>query len=273
MVLSPIFFSHANGFPASTYRTLLSKIGDDREVLSIDTIGHNPQFPVNNNWTHLVEELISEIEKKCSVPVVGLGHSLGGALTLFAAIKRPELFEQIILLDSPILCAYKTRMIQLLKQHRRMKWVTPGGNSIVGRQQHWETIEEAKAYVSSRRLFESFTASCLEDFVQHGLKPSENGQGLQLKFSPQIEYQIYNTLPDNYRFYKKQLKVPGLSLVGETTTIINWLDKQAMKSYFNLSVETVPGGHLFPFEYPDEAAARIKRAIKNEETLAWKNCG
>ena len=51
--------------------------------------GHNPAYPVTANWPHLVQNdrhfgLHSE-------PVILLGHSLGGILSLMAASRRPDL--------------------------------------------------------------------------------------------------------------------------------------------------------------------------------------
>ncbi|MGE8487807.1 MAG: alpha/beta hydrolase, partial [Paraburkholderia nemoris] len=34
-----IHFSHANGFPASTYRTIFAELADDYELRSIERIG------------------------------------------------------------------------------------------------------------------------------------------------------------------------------------------------------------------------------------------
>jgi hypothetical protein len=39
-----IHFSHANGFPASTYRTIFAELADDYEVRFIERIGHDRAF-------------------------------------------------------------------------------------------------------------------------------------------------------------------------------------------------------------------------------------
>ena len=53
-----IHFSHANGFPASTYRTLFAELGDSHELRFIECIGHDARFPVTQDWPHLVEQLL-----------------------------------------------------------------------------------------------------------------------------------------------------------------------------------------------------------------------
>jgi pimeloyl-ACP methyl ester carboxylesterase len=34
--------------------------------------------------------------------VIGVGHSFGGSLHYIAAVRRPELYERLVLLDSPM---------------------------------------------------------------------------------------------------------------------------------------------------------------------------
>ena len=61
-----IQFSHANGFPGSTYASLFSHLKDEFTIRYIDTLGHNPKYPVTNNWSLLANELIDAIESASS---------------------------------------------------------------------------------------------------------------------------------------------------------------------------------------------------------------
>ncbi len=56
-----IHFSHANGFPASTYRTFFAELSDDYDIRFIERIGHDARYPVTRDWPHLVEELLDDI--------------------------------------------------------------------------------------------------------------------------------------------------------------------------------------------------------------------
>ena len=54
----PIVFSHANSFPASTYRVLFKHLKTRGfEVSAVERYGHDPQYPVTSNWPHLVQQL------------------------------------------------------------------------------------------------------------------------------------------------------------------------------------------------------------------------
>jgi pimeloyl-ACP methyl ester carboxylesterase len=67
----------------------------------LDRVGHSNEFPVTENWHYLVEEVIASVQANASTPVIALGHSLGGVLSLLAAIEKPALFKAVIMLDSP----------------------------------------------------------------------------------------------------------------------------------------------------------------------------
>jgi pimeloyl-ACP methyl ester carboxylesterase len=254
-----IQFSHANGFPGSSYKTLFSLLDTQFEIHYIDMLGHNPDFPVVDNWTTLTDELISELDKKKHKQVIGIGHSFGGAVTLFAAIKRPDLFKMIILLDTPIFAFPKTKIIQLFKNIGRIDLITPG-KRVKRRRTLWSSFQEVFDYYRSRPLFKHFTDECLHDYVTHGT--IYTAEGVTLKFDPEIESKIYLTLPHNYSKFKHQLKIPGYALVGETSSVVKGIDKRSLKKNFNISCETLPGGHLFPFEYPTETARVITTTIE-----------
>ena len=73
----PIFFAHANGFPSATYGKLFAGLAPDYAVEHLTLHGHDPRFPVGNNWQALVEELLHHLQARAE-PVWGVGHSLGG---------------------------------------------------------------------------------------------------------------------------------------------------------------------------------------------------
>lgn len=58
-----IVFSHANGFPAGTYRVLFEAWRQaGHHVLALPRFGHDPAYPVASNWRPTRDELIHFIE-------------------------------------------------------------------------------------------------------------------------------------------------------------------------------------------------------------------
>ena len=101
--MSTIQFSHANGFPARVYSALFDQL-NEHTISAINVLGDNRNSS-EINWYDLRDDIIKSVEKIGDV-VIGIGHSFGGILTLLAAAKKPELFQNIILLDPPFCLLY-----------------------------------------------------------------------------------------------------------------------------------------------------------------------
>jgi pimeloyl-ACP methyl ester carboxylesterase len=222
------------------------------EISWIDAIGMDPRYPPTEGWPHLVEQWIDSIREP---PVYGVGHSLGGYLNYLAAVRRPELFKAIVLLDAPIIGAFRGSMLGATKRLGIVDRVTPAG-ATRDRRSHWASREEAKAHFRSRTLFRNFTDECLDDYVAHGLV--RDGE-LRLKIDPAVEYQIYRTIPHDMMRHLPKLRVPAAFIGGADSDVVRRIRLAGMRPKFVF--RKVPGGHLFPFEHPREAATSIARAL------------
>ena len=130
-----IVFSHANGVPAGTYRLIFEAWREAGfTVHAIEKYGHDPRFPVTSNWPHLREQLIQFIEHEVGGPAFLVGHSLGGYLSLMAAMRRPDLATGLVMLDSPVLAGWKARAVQVAKASGIGERFSPGHVSKRGRQ-------------------------------------------------------------------------------------------------------------------------------------------
>ncbi len=251
-----IHFAHANGLPSASYQKLLNALAPQYQIKAIPVLGHDPQYPVTNNWHHLTRELIHHIETHCSKPVVGLGHSLGGALTLIVAHQRPDLFEQVILLDVPTLTLTDSLLVQAFKGLGLMDQVTPAKKSRT-RRTHWPDKESAYQYFREKRLFANFDEQCLRDYVEAGLKPVETG-GYELSYQLDVELAVYRTVPHRPVFTRRSLKVPVGVLVGKETDTVRKYQYLKMKNQLGFISKRIPGSHMFPLEYPLETAHEIR---------------
>ncbi len=249
-----LYFAHANGFPAPCYGALLEQLGARFRVAYLETIGTDPRYPVTERWPRLVEQLEHAIERECrGAPVYGVGHSLGGYLTFLAAVRRPELFRAIVLLDAPVIGALRGRMLGATKRLGVVDRVTPAG-ATRDRRSEWDSREAAKAHFRSRKLFRDFSERCLDDYVRYGLVASHGR--LRLRIPPQVEYQIYRTIPHDMSRYLGALAVPAGFIGGTRSEVVRRVGLGAMRGRFVM--RKVPGGHLFPFEHPGEAARALE---------------
>jgi pimeloyl-ACP methyl ester carboxylesterase len=234
---------------------MLSLLKKDFSISFVDAIGTDPRYPPTEGWPHLVEQLLDFLQESFSDPVYGVGHSLGGYLNYLAAVRRPELFKAIVLLDAPIIGPVRGTMLGATKRLGIVDRVTPAG-ATRDRRSTWRTREEAKQHFRSRKLFRNFTAQCLDDYVSNGLVRNHE---LHLKIDPAIEYQIYRTIPHDMMRHLPKLRVPAAFIGGADSDVVRRVRLAGMRPRFTF--HKVPGGHLFPFEHPREAATSIVRAL------------
>ncbi|OGA60563.1 MAG: hypothetical protein A3G81_08825 [Betaproteobacteria bacterium RIFCSPLOWO2_12_FULL_65_14] len=128
---------------------MLRRLGERYRVSGITAIGTDRRYPVTEGWPHLAQQLIDAVEAEHrGTPVYGVGHSLGGYLSLLAAARRPELFRAIVLLDAPVIGAFRGSMLGATKRLGIVDRVTPAG-ATRDRRGHWPSREEAKRHFRS----------------------------------------------------------------------------------------------------------------------------
>ena len=249
-----LHFSHANGFPAPTYRSMLGLLETSFRISSIAALGMDPRHPPTEGWPHLARQVIEHIERSHSQPVVGVGHSLGGYLTFMAAVARPDLFSSIILLDAPIIGAIKARLLGATKRFGIVDRVTPAG-ATRERRAEWASLAEAERHFRGKSLFRHFAPEALRDYVRYGL--ADDGKILRLMIDPAIEYQIYRTVPHDLHRLLPKLKVPAGFVGGAQSDVVRRVGLSTMRRA-GFSFRRVQGGHLFPLEHPQAAADAIR---------------
>ncbi|HNV60925.1 MAG TPA: alpha/beta hydrolase, partial [Rhodoferax sp.] len=196
--MSLIIFSHANSFGASTYRVLFKHLRSRGfKVKAIDKFGHHPDYPVSNNWPHMVQQLAdfaaAEIQK-AGEPAFLVGHSLGGFLSVMAAARHPELgghgAKGVLLIDSPILGGWRATALGVAKTTQMVGSVSPGAVSR-RRRTHWASAAEALEFFRHKKAFAHWDPQVLQDYIDHGTH-EQDGQRV-LSFDRNVETAIYNT--------------------------------------------------------------------------------
>lgn len=253
-----IHFTHGNGFPSRCYSQLFKALESHYDYCYVEKIGHNPNFPVTENWDYLVDEVIDSVKRQADRPVIAVGHSLGGVLSLLAAVKEPSLFKAVIMIDAPLLGRMKSNMVRLAKILGFIDYVTPANRSR-GRLQHWSNKEQLMNYLKTRPLFKTFTHACLQDYIDFGLK--KVGDDYHLVFDNHIEYLIFRTIPHDLHRYSGQLKVPAALIYGSQSSVVDRFDVRYMKQHYHMHCFKMKGTHMLPMEVPERVAEQVVSAL------------
>ena len=249
-----IVFSHANGFPAGTYRRLFDVWREAGwRVLALPKFGHDPRYPVTSNWPHLRDQLLHFIDTESAAPAYLVGHSLGGYLSVLAAARRPHGVPGIVLLDSPLLPTWMARTVQFAKATGIGERFSPGHVS-KRRREVWPSVAAARAHFAAKSAFARWAPGVLDDYLACGLEDCAQGQ--RLSFSRQIETAIYNTLPHHLsRLLRTHpLRCPVAFVGGTQSAELERVGVRVVKRITHSRITMLQGTHLFPFEQPQATA-------------------
>ena len=265
--LTTIVFSHANGFPAGTYRLIFDAWrAAGWRVESVDKYGHADDWPVSSNWPRLRDQLLDFIATRGGgEPAHLVGHSLGGFVSLLAACKRPALAQSVVLLDSPIVAGWRAHGVHAAKLSGLVQRAGPGRVSARRRWQ-WPSSDAALQHFAAKTAFARWQPDVLRDYIACGTEPdpaAPSAGGVRLAFRREIETRIYNTLPHNLAATLRR-HPPGcpVAYIGGTQSVEGRrAGLAATRALVGDRLGWIEGSHLFPMERPAETAAAVLQQI------------
>ena len=254
-----LHFVHGNSFPSGTYSVFLSSLKSHYQVEALDMHAHNPDYPVNDCWDGLSQELIATLLERYTQPVVLVGHSLGGMLSLIAAKLRPDLVSCVVLLDSPVVAGWRARVLSMSKKIGLDKRFSPARLS-ARRRTTWVDTEAAYHHFARKPVFAAWPEQVLRDYIRFGTEPHPDG--VCLRFNRDIETAIYRTLPHGIsRLTRKPFPVPIGFIGGLSSAECRQAGLGATKKLVGRHFVRIPGGHLYPMESPELAAKQVHAMI------------
>ena len=260
-----IHFAHANGVPAGVYRKLFAALTPEYDVISVPALGSDKRYPVDNHWRSLTQQVIDSIVRQAQGrPVIGIGHSLGGVLTFQAALKRPELFSQVIMLDPPMIMGKDCLFLHTAKtlgMINVLDKMSPAGLS-KRRRDHWDSRNQAAELLGSRGFYADFDPDCFQDYIHYALKEDQVRGGVELTISKHDEVEIFRTNPSWWWLPQKQVPVPMHLIAASKGPFIERKYPQIVQKKFGVPFSLWEGGHMFPLEQPVALAKRIKDLIQ-----------
>jgi len=252
-------FLHGNGFCAGTYTPFIRYLVDDLHILASDVRGHGgsdqPKVERIRHWDIFAEDLKILIEQKMSPPIIGIGHSLGAVTTYIAAARYPHLFCGIILIDPVIL---PPRLLWLLTALKLLglRGILPLAKMARRRRRLFKGKQEAlRLFAAGRGIFKNWSKEFVHAYLECGLLEKDEKTAV-LKCDPELEAQIFESIPLNVWRYAKKISCPVLAIRGELSdTFYADAAERLRNSIADYELQTIPrSGHFPPMEKPQESA-------------------
>lgn len=250
----------ANGFPPETYHPMVTPLTARQRLVGYR---YRPLWsdtqPANiASWHDLADDLMNDLATFAGdQPVIGMGHSLGGIITLYAALRQPKRFKALILIDTVIMPRYLLPIIwfrQKLRQHRRTRLV----QGALRRRVHFPNAAAARAHYQGRGIFSGWHPAALEGYLAGGFRSASDG-GVTLAWSPEWEGHIFSLVPIDTWNAITRVCQPMLLMRGKRSNVMierTWADLQRLLPHATF-VE-VDGGHMLPMQQPQAVAAAVQ---------------
>lgn len=258
--LSPIVFSHANGFPAGTYRALFEVWqAAGHAVHAIERLGHHPHHPVGENWLGLRDQLLAFADAQVpAAPAWFVGHSLGGVLSLMAAAQRPARVAGVVLLDAPVVAGWRAHTLRWAKASGLIGRLSPG-HIARKRRTEWPSREAVHQHFAGKPAFARWHPQVLQDYVDCGFATGPGRANWRLAFDRDIEARIYDNLPHHLPslLARHPLRCPVGFIGGRQSAEMRQAGVAATRRLVGPRLVWTEGSHLFPMEHPGTAAQLV----------------
>lgn len=188
---SPVLLSHATGFHAHCFEPMASRLAARHRVFGLDHRGYGDAAtvdPATIEWTQYGADALAAARHVSGIcgsrPMIGVGHSMGGASLLMAAIAEPGLFAALVVFE-PIVFPPPDPDAPPRPEN-------PLAGGARRRRAVFDSFEAALENYSAKPPMSTFHPDARAAYVRHGFKPAAEG-GVELKCLPEHEARTYET--------------------------------------------------------------------------------
>jgi pimeloyl-ACP methyl ester carboxylesterase len=272
----PLHFLHANGYPPESYRAFLSQFTAEHQVVAsyLRPLWPEERFRPFLDWTLFRDDLLRFFDSLGGRPllprstwmkeraVIGMGHSIGGTVTLMAALQRPELFRALVLIEPVIFPPRVSFWLEKLNWLGLLQRVHPLIRRTRRRRRVFASKQEMFANYRGKAVFSRLSDRVLRDYVDGLAAPTGDGR-VELAYPPEWEAEIYNTggVYDR-QLWKRlpELDLPVLVIRGKETNTLSRRAVTLLKDSLSdvLIRELAEIGHLAPLERPEQVARAVQ---------------
>lgn len=263
-----VHFLHGNGFCGMTLAAMASALPQDWSITLTDVPGHGMSAQPNDrmpDWQGMAASIATALTNNqahhgADRPMIGVGHSMGGVLTLLMAVQRPEMFSRIVLMD-PVLFTPEIVLIQRMMRATGFWRRTALVKKVAARRAQWPNREAMLLDLQRKSLYADWHPSALQAFVEHGAVKQKEGVGLAC--SPSWEAGIFGSYPRGLWAAVDRVAVPVDIWVAEQSyPFIAKAAAKASQANSNIRWQRFGKRHCFPMEQPEASAALLRAILK-----------
>lgn len=269
-----LHFVHANGFPAKVYTPLFELWQPYFSIETIELLGTNTNYPIDEHWQGLTQQVLDNIENVCQkhsiTKLVAVGHSVGAMTTLQAMHKDPTHIAQTVLLDPSLLMGKDSLLCQgakladtLINAHYFVDKINPAGKS-KHRRDVFGSRHSAQQNLQHKTLFARFDKRCFDLYIQHGFV--EQDDAFTLAIAKKYELAIFRTIPSVYWLHKPIIYRPSTIIAGKDSYFTHRGAYQKAQQRWGIAVLYTQGSHMFALEYPQATAKLVLKTICQHST-------
>jgi pimeloyl-ACP methyl ester carboxylesterase len=247
--MTSVAFAHATGFCGAVWRPVASELEDRLRphVWDFPCHGAAPKLDHPIDWWTFGQAALDQAVN-LSRPLIGVGHSMGGAALCMAEVLSPGTFDALVLIEPiifppPFARADDGPMATVAERRRRS----------------FESRDAARDNFTSKLPFSRWHRAALEGYLDCGLIDTE--AGCALACAPEDEAEIYRASTAHGVWERmSELQPPTLIMAGELSDthpphFVESLAARPQRSGFELVMGT---GHFLPMEKPDLVVRRIQ---------------
>jgi len=254
-----LHFAHPNAYPPESFKQFGGALTARFHVVSQWNRALWPgSSPAEmNDWELIGDDLIRFFEQQGYRDVVGVGHSLGGVATLYAAVQRPELFRKLIFIDPVFL---PPEVLAYAAANPEARGFKPMVERALKRRNQWADRQAAFDRFRRKGVFKRFSDAALWDYVNAATVDDPAG-GVALRFPREWEARYYALPPLWVWAYVPRLTQPTLAIrAAETDTLFPaaWEEWQGLQPAAEF-VEVPDVSHMLILEQPHTVADIILR--------------
>jgi pimeloyl-ACP methyl ester carboxylesterase len=257
---------HSIGFCAGVYTPLAALMTDHFQVLGFDSRGHGrtkaPADPENlKNW-HIFYDDMEDFCRHIGRPVIAIGHSMGGTVSMVATVRRPELVRALIMIEPGIIPPEWIARTYLM-QKCGLTGLAPIVSKTAKRKNKWPDREALRDYLSTNKTFLHWKKAFIDAYIEHMIEDTDTG-AVQLRCDPRWEARCIATAPTDIWHYVPKLKTPTLIIYGtQTRTFLPSVIKRFKTEVPHAVLRCFEGpGHNVVMEKPRESAEAILEFLR-----------